>query len=87
MLLKCLKLNKPRRENACLRGFGPGRMYSHKTIARGLKFRIYEVDGGTHYVSKINALVSCAVTAHLVCAFVFAYAKGRFSHDAAQKAL
>ena len=28
-------------------------------------------------------LISCAVTAQLLCAFVFAYAKSRFSHDAA----
>ena len=25
--------------------------------------------------------ISCAVTAQLICAFVFAYAKSRFSHD------
>ena len=35
------------------------------------------------YVAKTKALVSCAVTAQLKCAFVFAYAKRRFSHDAA----
>ena len=28
-------------------------------------------------------LISCLVTAQLICAFVFAYAKIRFSHDAA----
>ena len=28
-------------------------------------------------------LISCAVTAQLICAFVFAYAKSRFSHDVA----
>ena len=32
------------------------------------------------YVAKTMALISCAVT----CAFVFAYAKSRFSHDAGQ---
>ena len=32
---------------------------------------------------KTNALISCAVTAQLICAFVSAYAKNRFSHDAA----
>ena len=36
------------------------------------------------YEAKAKALISCAVTAQLICAFVFAYAKGRFSHDAAQ---
>ena len=29
------------------------------------------------------ALISIAVTAKLICVFVFAYAKSRFSHDAA----
>ena len=33
---------------------------------------------------KTKALISCAVTAQLICGFVFAYAKSRFSHDAAQ---
>ena len=32
-------------------------------------------------VAKTKALISCAVTAQLICAFVFA--KTRFSHDAA----
>ena len=28
-------------------------------------------------------LISCAFTTQLICGFDFAYAKGRFSHDAA----
>ena len=32
---------------------------------------------------KSKVLISCAVTAQLICVFVFAYAKSRFSHDAA----
>ena len=32
---------------------------------------------------KTKALISFAVTAKLICVFVFAYAKSRFSHDAA----
>ena len=35
--------------------------------------------GYTAYVAKI----SCAVTVQQICAFVFAYAKSRFSHDVA----
>ena len=31
-------------------------------------------------VAKTKALISCAVTAQLICAFVFALAKVRFSH-------
>ena len=33
---------------------------------------------------KTKALISFAVTMKLICFFVFAYAKSRFSHDAAQ---
>ena len=35
-------------------------------------------------VVKTKALISCAVTAQLICVFVFAYAKSRYSHDEAQ---
>ena len=34
-----------------------------------------------YYVAKTKALISCVVTAQLI--FVFAFAKSRFSHDAA----
>ena len=33
---------------------------------------------------KTNVQISGVVTMQLICAFVFAYAKGRISHDAAQ---
>ena len=36
-------------------------------------------------VVKTKALISCRVTTRLICAFIFAYAKSRFSHDAAYK--
>ena len=36
------------------------------------------------YVAKTKALISLAVTDKLICVFDFAYAKSRFSHDAAQ---
>ena len=35
------------------------------------------------YVSKVKLLISWVVIAKLIWAFVFAYAKPRFSHDAA----
>ena len=35
----------------------------------------------TVYLVKAKALISFAVTAKLICAFVLAYAKSRFSHD------
>ena len=34
-------------------------------------------------VAKTKVLISFVVTAKLICGFVFAYAKSRFSHDAA----
>ena len=37
----------------------------------------------TIYAAKTKALISFAVTAKLICVFVFACAKSRFSHDAA----
>ena len=52
-------------------------------MARDLEFRILEVEDCTKYVAKTKALISCAVIAQLICTFVFAYAKSRFSHDAA----
>ena len=36
------------------------------------------------YVAKTKALISFAVTAKLICVFVFTYAKHWFSHDGAQ---
>ena len=32
-------------------------------------------------VAKAKALISCPVTAQLICTFVFAFVKSRFSHD------
>ena len=49
-------------------------------MARGLEFQISKVEGLYYLCSeKIKTLISFAVT----CAFVFAYAKRSFSHDAA----
>ena len=39
------------------------------------------------YVAKTKALISFAVTAKLICVFVFAYAKSRFSYGAAHLVL
>ena len=35
----------------------------------------------TSYVAKTKTLISCVITAQLLCVFVFAYVKSRFSHD------
>ena len=52
-------------------------------MARDLKFRIKKVEGSYYLLAKTNALISFAVTAKLICVFVFAYAKRWFSHDTA----
>ena len=50
---------------------------------RSLKFRIKEeVQVCTIAVAKTKAQISCAVTAQLICAFVFAYACCWFSYAA-----
>ena len=46
-------------------------------MARSLKFGIYEVEGLYFLCSENKG------AAQLICIFVFAYAKNRFSHDAA----
>ena len=48
-------------------------------MARGLKFRIKEVDRDcTIYVAITKVLISCVVTAKLICPTVFTYAKADF---------
>ena len=37
------------------------------------------------YVAKKKVLISFAVTAKLICVFIFAYAESPFSHDAAHR--
>ena len=72
-------LFEPRCEKTGLRGFptrsDTNRAVQPQKLAKGWKFRIY--------VAKTKELISCAVTAQLICVFVFAYAKSRFSHDTA----
>ena len=50
-------------------------------MARDLKFRILVVEEMYYLCSENKG--ACYRTAQLVCAFVFAFAKSRFSHDAA----
>ena len=49
--------------------------------ARSLKFQISEEEGLTLRVAKTKALISFAVTAKLICVFVFAFANCWFSRD------
>ena len=38
---------------------------------------------GSRGIALSLLLISCAITAQLICAFVFAFAKSRYSHEAA----
>ena len=53
-------------------------------MARGLKFWIWKVEDLYYLCSEKKALTSCAVTAKLICVFVFACAKRWLSHGMAQ---
>ena len=57
-------------------------------MARGLTIRISgsrstRVEELYYYEAKTRALISSAVTAQLVCFFIFAYAKSMFTFDKA----
>ena len=54
-------------------------------MARGWKFRLKKEEGSyyDYLCSKAKALNSCVVTAQLIYAFVFAYAKSRFFRNVA----
>ena len=70
---------KPCPEKTCLRGSDRA---LHKPVGTSTE------DGQRLEISdqglKTKALIRCAVTAQLICAFVLAYAKKSFVHDAAQ---
>ena len=76
---------EPRSEKTGLRGFRPD-----CTIIEDGK-RLVISDLGirgivrTIHVAKTKTLISFAVTAKLICVFVFAHTKSRFSHNEAHK--
>ena len=78
---------EPRREKTGLRGFRPNPtqtgLHSHRTGQEACNFGNMERKKRTIRVAKTKALISCAVTAQLICGFVFAHAKVRFSHEVA----
>ena len=78
---------EPRRQKTGLRGFRPGplqiRLYSHRRWLETGNFGFRKQRDCTIQVAKTKALISFAVTAKLICVFVFAYAKIRFSDVAA----
>ena len=63
-------ISKPRREKTCFRSFRRG-----QTETGAQKMVMLGILDYTFYVAKKKTLISCSVTAQLICAFVFAYAK------------
>ena len=65
-------------------GFRPGptqtRLYSHRKRVGASKFGFKKQTDSTIRVAKTKTLISCAVTAQLICVFVFAHADFWFSH-------
>ena len=59
-------------------------LYSHRRWLETGNFGFKKKRNCTIRVAKTMALISFAVTAKLICAFVFAYADCWFSHAAAQ---
>ena len=84
---RALVLFEPRCEETGLRDFQKGmtqtRLYNNRRWLETWNFRFRKESDCTICVAKTKALISFAVTAKLICAFVFAYAKSRFSHDMA----
>ena len=79
---------EPRCEKTGLWGFrrGPTQtgLYSQRRWLEAWNFGLRKQRDCTIHVAKTKALISFAVTAKLICAFVFAYAKSRFSPNEAQ---
>ena len=78
---------EPVREKTNNLGFRPGPtqtgLYSHRRWLEAGKFGFRKYRNHAIRVAKTKALISFAVTAKLICAFVFAYADCWFSHAAA----
>ena len=66
-----------------LRGFRPGPTQTGLFRIEAWTFVFKKDRNCSSYVAKTKALISFAVTAKLICVFVFAYAKSRFSHNEA----
>ena len=87
-IFSALQLYGPCCEKTGLWGFRPGLtqtgLYSHRRWLEASNFGFRKERGCAICVAKTKSLISDAVTAQLICIFVFAYAKIRFSHDTAQ---
>ena len=78
---------EPRRVKTGLRGFRPGLtqtgLCGHRRWLEVGNFVFRKERDCTTCVAKTKTLISFAVTAKLICVFVFAYAKSWFSHNEA----
>ena len=59
------------------------KLYKHRRWLEARNFGFRKQRNGTICVANTKALISLAVTAKLICAFVFEYIECWFSHDAA----
>ena len=81
-----MKFNNLGHEKTCLRASD---QICHKPSCTASKdgFRLEILDLGSREIvlsqKQRCCQISCAVTTQLICAFVFTYAKRRFSHDLA----
>ena len=80
-----LSPDEPCHEKTCLHGFRPGPtqtgLYGHRKWLEAYNFEFRKKKDCTIYIAKTKVLISCRITEQLICAFVFSYAKSRFSHD------
>ena len=65
-----------RKKKKCGLRTGPTQteLYKHRRWLEAGNFGFKKKRNYTIPVAKTNVLISCAVTAHLICVFVFAYA-------------
>ena len=75
-----LSLNELHHEKTCLWGFRQQPGYTGTEDSEGLEIS----DLGSRGIVQTKALISFALTAKLICAIVFAYAKSSFPHEVTQ---
>ena len=76
-------------DKTCLQCFRPGPkqtgLYRHERWLEAGNFGFRKKKDCTIHEEKMKMLISCSVTAQLICFFVFTY-KSRFPYDATQSA-
>ena len=77
-----------RHEKTCLWSCLPGptqtKLFNQRRWLEACNLELRKKRDCTIYVAKTKAQISSTVNAHLILAFVFAYAKSRSSHEVAQ---